>query len=387
MNNLINQQALQAIRDIQKENNQTIKQLFRDKINGNFLIKIKEEVVTKLGVELFQIFSFKYDSTQVVTGNCQTPEYDICRIITGVHRHHSIFLTKEEIRNNQKDSEYQKKLVSEVIEKIRLHQFSNLFFRKQQLLVGDEFIYFSVPYELFALCMRFQYLLQKHKPSILVYYVDIINNALSVLTLLENNLLSNAYPLCRSMIEQYIKMLILQKHPECIEAYSKFCTFETEQSCCNQKYPDEFISFYNTRMLPTTNKVEYLHYGWLDNIAAYKPNSNRYSIYGILEYLQNDADAEFSFALNHLTRLYKGCHGYTHGSSTQVKYPLLQYFELSTMLYYVVKDVFIYLHKELKVEIHTDDMTLIQNLERDFETLQNQHLNQSTENYELYYSN
>ena len=70
---------MRAIKEIQKENNQSLKQLFRDKINGIFLIKMKEEVVTELGIELFRFFSLKYDNKQMITGNDQTPEYDICR--------------------------------------------------------------------------------------------------------------------------------------------------------------------------------------------------------------------------------------------------------------------------------------------------------------------
>ena len=38
-----------------------------------------------------------------------------------------ILLTKEEIKTNQDDRNYQKMIVSEVIEKVRLHHFSNVF--------------------------------------------------------------------------------------------------------------------------------------------------------------------------------------------------------------------------------------------------------------------
>lgn len=386
MNNFMNPQQIQALKTIEKENDRTLKQLFRDKINGSFLIKIKNQVLTELGAEFFNIFSLSFDYSQIVTGNNQTPEYDICRIITGVHSHHSIFLTKEEIRNTQNDPTYQRMLVNEVVEKIRLYPLNNKFFRKEQLLIGDEYIFFPVPYQLFTLCMRFHSLLRQYQTPILTYYIDIINNALSVLTLMENNLLSNAYPLCRGMIEQYIKTLILQKHPESIETYSKFCEFEIEQSCCSQKYSDDFNALYNKRIYHSAKKIEYLHYGWLDCISTYKTRTNHYSIYGILEYLQNDANTELSLVLNHLTKLYKGCHGYTHGSSMHVKYPLLQYFELSIMLYYVVKDIFISLYNELNIEMFIDDITLIQNLERDFELLQKQYHMRSTEYFELYYS-
>ena len=55
------------------------------------------------------------------------------------------------------------------------------------------------------------------------------------------------------------------------------------------------------------------------------------------------------------------------------------------MLYYVVKDVFLYLHKELEIEMFVEDILLLQNLERDFELLNEQYRMCTTENFELYY--
>ena len=87
---------------INEETNKTLKQLFKGKINGSFLIKIKSAVIIKLSTQLLEYYNFHFDSERIVTGRDETPEYDICRTIVGLHRHHSIFLTKEEIRNNEK---------------------------------------------------------------------------------------------------------------------------------------------------------------------------------------------------------------------------------------------------------------------------------------------
>ena len=218
------------------------------------------------------------------------------------------------------------------------------------------------------------------KPNpLFVHYKDIICNALSALTLLENNLLSNAYPLCRTMIELYLKACIIQKHPEINDAYLKFCKFEIEQSCCSQEYPEEFEKLYLKHRLPTKSKVNYLHFGWLDRISEYH---NEYSIYGILNYLFDNTDNE----KYQLERLYKMCHGYTHGSVSYVKYPLLQYFEISMMLYYVISDVFKTIYNELKIEMSVEDKVLLDMLNRDFKILDKQYNDKSTENFEKYYS-
>lgn len=389
MNNIYNSPVVsKKIADsIIKDNNKTLKGLFKDKINGSFLIKIKSEVLNKIGNELFDYYPMQINNAVILTGESETPEYDICRIIVGTHRHHSIFLSEQEIREKQRNKEYQQQLIDEVIEKIRLRHFASAFFRRKPLLMGDEFLYFSVPYELFAMCMRSFYIMSNHNNPLFVDYGDIINNALSALTLMENNLLSNAYPLCRGMIEQYLKALILKKHPQNRKDYEKFCEFEIEQSCCSQKYPDEFLKLYDNRILTNSNsKVDYLHYGWLDKITSYDTKeTNRYSIYGILDYLMLDAENEQYKILNHIKTLYKMCHGYTHGSAVHVIYPLLQYFEISTMIYHVIKDVFKDIYNTLDIDFLPQDKSLMNVLDRDFSLLHEQYLKRSTDNFKLYY--
>lgn len=389
MNHLsnLNVDPMKFAKSISDENNKTIKELFKDKIKGSFLIKIKSEVLNKMALDLFNYYPFQFDNKKILTGTDETPEYDICRIIVGVHRHHSIFLSEQEIRENQRNAAYQEQLVNEVIEKIRLRHFGSVFFRRKQLLLGDEFLYFPVPYELFVMCMRSICLISENVSSFFIEYGDILKNALSSLTLMENNFLSNAYPLCRGMIEQYLKVLILKKHPENYKDYELFCNFEIEQSCCSQKYPDEFIELFDKRILSSSkSKVDYLHYGWLDNIESYDTKStNRYSIYGIMDYLMAEADDEQYSILNHIKSLYKMCHGYTHGSTVHVRYPLLQYFEISVMLYYVITTVFNDIYYTLNIDFVPEDKILIENLERDFSILHEQYKKRSTENFDLYY--
>ena len=387
MNNLTLQNSMQFTDDITKEYNKILRQLFNGKINGSFLIKIKNMVIDELGGTILQYMPLPATAASLVTGNITTHEYDICRMIVGTHRHHTMFLTKEKTKELQNSRDYQKKLANEVIEKIHLHNMSNVFFSKKQLFPGDEFIYFPVPYELFALCIRFHHIHHERNVKTLIYNVDIINNALSALTLMEQNLLSNAYPLCRSMIEQCFKTMMLEKHPECIDTFSEFCGFEIEQACCSQEFPDEFnVVFEKRKQVNLKNKVDYLHYGWLDEIATYTTTqSNRYSLYGIIDYLCEISDDEVRQTLSQLKVLYKECHGYIHGSSNHVIYPLLHYFELSIMLYHIVKGVFLNLHKTALLEMSDFDKNLLAQLDRDFEVLLRQYRMRSTEMFELYY--
>lgn len=376
---------LPSVQGISKNNDKLLRELLKSKINGSFLIKIKSEVLSKLRADTFKYYPLHFDNVRIMTGTDETPEYDICRIIIGVHRHHSVFLSDKEIRRNQKSIKYQEQITNEVIEKIQLRQFGSVFFRRNQLFLGDEFLYFPVPYELFAMCMKSVHLMNKNKNPIFVYYCDLVGHALSSLTLMENNLLSDAYPSCRSMIELYLKLLMLQRHPEALEVFEQFSRFEIEQSCCSQEYPGRFNELYNGRkLLPSKSKVNYLHYGWLDCIEQYDTTeANRYSIYGILDYLTKNSERRNE--LDHTEVLYKMCHGYVHGSTVHVKYPLLQYFEISLMLYYVVKPIFTSIYAELQIEMPDEDKGLLNILERDFKTLDEQYKKRSTDNFDLYY--
>ena len=54
---------------INEETNKTLKQLFKGKINGSFLIKIKSSVIIKLSTQLLEYYNFRFDSERIVTGN------------------------------------------------------------------------------------------------------------------------------------------------------------------------------------------------------------------------------------------------------------------------------------------------------------------------------
>lgn len=370
---------------ISENNHRALKQIFKDKINGGFLIKTEAAVLSELGPHILKYYPISFNYEAIVTGMDETPEYDICRMIVGTHRHHSVFLSKEEIRSNEKSEGYQKKLVREVIEKIKLRPYGSCFFRRKQLLCGDEFLYFPVPYELFVLCMQSLKLMDGFNDRLAIHYADIIQTALSALTLMENNFLSNAYPLCRCMIELYLKMLVLRKHPEAEEDYSNFVGYEIDQSCCSQTYPEEFNRRYSNRKIQKAkNKTDYLHYGWLDSIDGY--TEEKYSIYGIFKYLHRNTSEEQNVTLKEYDRLYKMCHGYTHGSAIHVKYPLLQYFEISMMIAGVVGDIFKEISKNINTDVLCDDLSVIELLNRDLTILKAQYEKESTDNFDLYYS-
>ena len=115
------------VRAIAEQNNVALKRVFRGRIKGRFLIDIKEQVMRGLGLEgLLKYYDFRWSDERMVTGIGGSAEYDICRMIVGIHRAHSVFLSDDEIRKNERSRRYRQQLVSETIEKIKLRFYGSV---------------------------------------------------------------------------------------------------------------------------------------------------------------------------------------------------------------------------------------------------------------------
>ncbi len=378
-----------GLKAIVEQNNDILKRMFKGMIKGWFLIDIKERVMKELGVgNILKYYDFQWLHERLVTGIGEAPEYDICRMIVGIHRAHSIFLPNDKIRENEKSRIYRQRLVSETIEKIKLRFYGSVFFRKNLLFCGEEFLYYPLPYELFTMSSKMsQMLMADNGIRCWQLYYGVIYNGLSALSLLESNLLGTAYPLCRGAIEMYLRLLILNDRTEFYDWYEKFRMFEVQYSCC-QVYPEEFNVLFEKRNCQDSKaKADYLHFGWVDFIDGYYNTVKKfpYSIHGIITFLKDKSKDEV-LELEQLEKLYKSCHAYTHGSIQTAVYPILHYFEISIMLYYVIRNTFLLLCKEKGIESLIDGNDIIYMADRDFEILYEQYENRSTEMFERHYA-
>ena len=287
----------------------------------------------------------------------------------------------EKMKKNEK---YKKQIVSETVEKIKLRPYGSVYFRNKTLFQGEEFLYYPLPYELFAMCIKMIEVLKNNlEINFFQLYYGIMYNGISALSLMEDNLLGSAYPLCRGAIEIYFKFLILNVRTDSYKWYEKFRDFEVEQSCCSRIYPEEFNRLFAQRVCQDSkSKVEYLHFGWVDFIAGYHKvvRKSPYSVYGIITFLKNEVGS--AFELEHLENFYKSCHAYIHGSVQAAKYPELHYFEISIMLYYIIRSTFQLLCQEKREEITINGMDIILMIDRDFKVLYEQYKIRSTENFE-----
>ena len=373
---------------ISEQNNAALIRVFEGKIKGYFLIDIKDRVMEALGLEnLMRYYDFCWSDVRMITGIGEAAEYDICRMIVGIHRAHSIFLSHNEVRRKEKSKRYKQQLISETVEKIKIRLHGSAYFRKKTLLQGEEFLYYPLPYELFVMATKMsEMLMDDHIPSCPQLYYGVIYNSISALSLLEDHLLGTAYPLCRGAIEMYLKLLILVSQSEHYNCYEKFRVLEIEQSC-QQKYPEEFIILFKRRTCQNSNnKSDYLHFGWVDFIEEYHDivKKSPYSVHGMITFLKYKNE-EKTAELELLEKFYKSCHAYTHGSIQIAKYPVLHYFEISIMLYFIIRETFLLLCEDKKVEATVDGQDIISMIDRDFKVLHDQYNIRSTKKFEEYY--
>lgn len=379
----------EIVKDIFEKNNIALKSLFKGRIKGYFLIGVKEQVLKALGYEnLNRYYDFSFSGERLIMGYGTAAEYDICRIIVGIHKAKSIFLSDNDIRKNERSKIYKQQLVCETIEKIKIRIYASAHFRRKTLLRGEEFLYYPLPYELFAMSIKMNVMLADgHNCNCYQLYYGVVYNSISALTLLEDNLLGAAYPLCRGAIEMYFKLLLLKSHSEIYYWYERFKEFEIKYACC-QQYPEDFEQLFMKRNCQhSKGKAGFLHFGWVDRIDGYHKvvKNSAYSVSGIITFLKN-RNMDKNLCLEDLAKLYKSCHAYTHGSIQTARYPVLHYFEVSIMLYLIIRQTFIFLCEEKEVETEIEGQNIISMLDRDFIVLSNQYQIRSTENFEKYYN-
>ena len=218
------------------------------------------------------------------------------------------------------------------------------------------------------------------------YFGKIINKAMSALVLMEDNFLASAYLPSRTVIELYVKLLLLREHPELIQNDIILADWEIQQACCNQVFPKEFTDAFNNRINRREhNKVEYLHFGFVDGIPDYHKivKKKPYTVSGLIEYLMSQADDSLYKRLETLQTLYKMCHGYTHGNIDEARFPLLHYFEISLILGNVIPDVYRMFCEDYEVDSDLFGIDMLGIISKNMELLETQHSQRSTENFEM----
>ena len=382
----LNKEYLELFEKSKKELNKTLKSFFSGQITLNFMLDIMYSMLN-IYQDLGQYIQTTDDMKAVLSGRTQNPFYILCEHIIGVHRSKIIFLSDEERSNLENDKNYRSELMSDVYQEIKLRPSIDALIRNSQLIKGDRFLLFPVPYYIAVLESKFLQLSTNSNEMPFVY-TNIANKSLAVLSLLQDNFADCSYSTCRIIIEEYLRGTIFHNCEEAKEEYYKFRDYELKQSIgypLEQEFLDKFDHRLNSK---SGNKIEYLHYGWVDVIPNYHNivKQRPYTFGGIKNFMvqkfSDDANKDYFELLEYY---HKMCNGYTHGSIGNSKYPILHYFEICTILVNTTVNAYYALCQELGEKTSIDGVDIIAEINKHYKILMDAQLKKSTDNFENYY--
>ncbi len=370
------------------EIDKALAKIFSKRIKESFLREMRHKVY-QYHPDFLMLFDIRFDMIQNATGTQDNQwGYEVLRNIVGIHRFNTIGKSVEERVAMEKSDSYKKELADAVYEHLKLRNYASPYLRKRQFVEGEEFIYFPVPYKLFVICMRGLQILNDFKDPYREFYVNIFNKSLAALALIEDNLLDSAYPICRGVIELYIKLLSLIDYPDALEMHNKLVCLEYIKTAQNGENPAEFEElFKNRKNKSPTNQIDYLHYGWVDKIKYFHQieKNKPYSFNALFDFLKESAPEESKGYFEFLPILYNRCHGFAHGNLGNSGIPLVHYMDLTMILYMVLDYTFRMLCTESKNDHLVNGLDVVELLERDGEKMIHQYNRKSDEMFKTFY--
>jgi hypothetical protein len=368
-----------------------LKTAFSGRINGNFMLETCEKVIKTLIAtgEISACFDWRPTEENAVTGDFDQVDYEVCRYVVGAHRSNMVFVGDADRAKAEASGEYQGKLFEQVLTNIRLRKSAGAFFRKKQIVLGDEFIFFNLPHDLFAISVNASFLLKDDSGDYGQFYASLFNKSLASLTLLEDSFLDCAYPICRSVIEVYLKLLVLKKRPIALKEYDAFLPFEVRKNLADMAWPKEFLGkFEKRRWKGRATKGDYLHFGWVDSIPDYfgsVAKSNPYSVYGLMEFLSSICGEKQGHLFKNLQTLYTFCNAYAHGNLLGCRYALNDYFQTVLILSSTIPTAYRMLCEDEKADTKINGIDIVAKTNLDTEEMAEQYKKRTTENFEAYY--
>ena len=370
-----------------RQNNQALKNLFKNEIKESFLIQVLEKIKKEHpDIANYYRNAFNMNIENILQGSDDRIDYDICCHIVGVHKSNILFLRDDEKGNLQNDNNYRQKLADKVYEHIKLRQYGSSFFRNLSFMAGDKFLFFNLGYDLFVTTMKLCEIVDTEpvkKSKMHMFYTSIILELISVLTLIENGLLMQAFPQCRNLIELYFKYEVLFDNQKEIKEYNKFTGYEIDYAC-NYEFPKEFLDKYDSHK-EEVSIFDYLHYGWIDSIFDfnYLGKDKKYSIPGLYNYIKMKHKDNNN--IDELKELHNRCHMFSHGSTISKAFPIQTYFEMMPILFYIIRAVTIDISNILKEKISDNNIDLIKLIEQDWKEFTNKSKILNIENVKKYY--
>ena len=347
--------------------------VFEDKIDGAFLVKVLVEVLRKTGDDLTKYYDYDFGPERGLFGDESEAYYDICRMIIGAHRADTVFDTEETRKEKELTLDYRRKINAAVTERLKLRRFSSVFFPKNPIAGKESYLYYPVPYELYAVGNRALSLIPLMKDVSSYGYLNLMTKGLGALNLLGTGLLGTVYPVLTDVIETYTKLLCLIEAPECRDFYVGLTEIELLWDKGNKEVQRAFMKYFTNRLADKDKKEtdRYLRFGFVDGIPNYHRivKQNPYSERGLLSYLLTVVPDEMREQIDALREWYAVCSNHVHGSVLNSGFPVLHYFEICKVLYMTMTDAYLMMTDNLGFSADTNGVDLIGLLDADMDVL------------------
>lgn len=298
-----------------------LKEIFAKHINGTLLIDVLEKEIfcyedkCQLLAELFNVPSDALAGSQVV--------YVVAKLVTAIHHANTLTMSNVEIMKLSRNSKYKKELAEEVMEQVKIAPYNlqglentNIFLNEPY--IAPPIIYANILVRAIAENTPVKEL-KKNKIVMNIIYEG-CKSVISIMVLFQLGAYSQAITVYRNLLDEMVKLQILELYPETLKPYEKFCDYNIAYQ--RETPSKEFLDEMKEKKIRKAYLQNYLMYGWLDAIESYNHN-----------YSFKSATDLFSDGPN-IYKLYEYASRFTHSTHIGLEYNwenLKYYFALHTL--------------------------------------------------------
>lgn len=142
--------------EIQRRNKQifdSFKAHYRKDIKGSFLVETYKSVMKVVWPSLISDVA-SVSAEDAILGSRHEQLIEICRVIIGIHHSKCVYLTSEETNKKIRDPKYKEYVAKRAVENFLIRKYAADLFRNNTYNGGERYMYYPVPYGLFAMCVR-----------------------------------------------------------------------------------------------------------------------------------------------------------------------------------------------------------------------------------------
>lgn len=306
----------QDIFKVMKQFNEYYKAYFGKSKDTSFMIKTKDKFYTlpQASVVVNTVFDLQSFSIDKMMLGMDNHDFEIAKNIYMIHMEwteHLSDIDKGEIRDDVKHIE---KVIGQTLVQLNLRQYGTELVRKEHYTSYKPSLYSLrtlVSYTSDITRKNIQNINVINKDFFTTMIIKIINKSVACLSLMDINLHEEAFSQLRSVTELYmIYQLIVNADKKIIDTYNKFVEMG--------------FQYNQTQELPTiiknkdvNNKIDYLNFGWLDEIFEYGYiDKKQYKLKDIAELIDlRKVNNKKSTLGKTLYSIYKKCNPFTHGTT------------------------------------------------------------------------